>query len=105
MEPTKFTIEGFADDHQLIKQFLICIQQKALGEDIQNLLSHIAVWMNEYFLCLNQGKTKILVIAPPSIQPEIIIHGVFIQNVCIRFVKSAKTLVLCWTMSFHSNAR
>ena len=92
MEPTKFTIEGFADDHQLIKQFLICIQQKALGEDIQNLLSHIAVWMNEYFLCLNQGKTKILVIAPPSIQPEIIIHGVFIQNVCIRFVKSAKNL-------------
>ena len=34
VEPTKFTIEGFADDHQLIKQFMICIQQKALGEDI-----------------------------------------------------------------------
>ena len=48
--------------------------------------------MNEYFLCLNQGKTKILVIAPPSIQPEIIIRGVFIQNVCIRFVKTAKNL-------------
>ena len=92
VEPTRFTIEGFADDHQLIKQFLICVQQKALGENIQNLLSHIAVWMNEYFLCLNQGKTKILVIAPPSVQPEIIIHGVFIQNVCIRFVKSAKNL-------------
>ena len=92
MEPTKFTIEGFADDHQLIKQFMICVQQKALGEDIQNLLSHIAVWMNEYFLCLNQVKTKILVIAPPSIQPEIIIRGVFIQGICIRFVKSAKNL-------------
>ena len=92
VEPTKFTIEGFADDHQLIKQFLISVQQKALGEDIQNLLSHIAVWMNEYFLCLNQGKTKILVIAPPSIQLEVMIHGVFIQNVCIRFVKSAKNL-------------
>ena len=38
VEPTKFTIEGFADDHQLIKQFMICIQQKALGEDIRNLL-------------------------------------------------------------------
>jgi exonuclease III len=92
VEPTKFSIEGFADDHQLIKQFMICLQQKALGEDIQNLLSHIAVWMNEYFLCLNQGKTKILVIAPPSVQPEIIIRGVFIQNVCIRFVKTAKNL-------------
>ena len=92
VEPTKFTIEGFADDHQLIKQFMICIQQKALGDDIRNLLSHIAGWMNEYFLCLNQGKTKILVIAPPSIQPEIVIRGVFIQNICIRFVKSAKNL-------------
>ena len=92
VEPTKFTIEGFADDHQLIKQFMICLQQKALGEDIQNLLAHIAIWMNEYFLGLNQGKTKILVMAPPSIQPEIIIRGVFIQNICIRFVKSAKNL-------------
>ena len=71
---------------------MTCVQQKALGEDIQNLLSHIAIWMNEFFLCLNQGKTKILVIAPPSIQPEIIIRGVFIQNVCIRFVNSAKNL-------------
>ena len=92
VEPTKFSIEGFADDHQLFKQFMIGVQQKALGEDIQNLLSHIAIWMNEHFLCLNQGKTKILVIAPPSIQPEIVIRGVFIQNICIRFVKSAKNL-------------
>ena len=103
VEPTKFTIEGFADDHQLIKQFMISVQQKALGEDIQNLLSHIAVWMNEYFLCLNQSKTKILVIAPPSIQPEIIIRGVFIQNICIRFVQSAKNLgvILDHELSFE----
>ena len=104
VEPTKFTIEGFADDHQLIKQFMICIQQKALGEDIRNLLSHIAGWMNEYFLCLNQGKTKILVIAPPSVQPEIVIRGVFIENICIRFVKSAKNLgvILDDELSFES---
>ena len=89
---TKFEIEGFADDHQLIKQFLISLQVKALGADIQNLLCHIGTWMNEYFLCLNASKTKILVIAPPSIQPEIIIRGVFINNVCIRFVDSAKNL-------------
>ena len=48
--------------------------------------------MIEYFLCLNQSKTKILVLAPPSIQPEIIIRGVFIEGVCIRFVDSAKNL-------------
>ena len=92
VEATKFEIEGFADDHQLIKQFLISLQVKALGADIQNLLCHIGTWMNEYFLCLNASKTKILVIAPPSIQSEIIIRGVFINNVCIRFVDSAKNL-------------
>ena len=104
VEPTKFTIEGFADDHQLIKQFMITLQVKALGEDIQNLMRRIAVWMNEYFLCLNQGKTNILVIAPPSIQPEIIIRGVFIENTCIRFVTSAKNLgvILDNVLSFES---
>ena len=31
-------------------------------------------------------------LAPPSVQPEIVIGGVFIENVCIRFVTSAKNL-------------
>ena len=92
VEPTKFRIEGFADDHQLIKQFLISLQPKALGADIVNCLNHIGVWMNEYFLKLNPTKTKILILAPPSVQPEIIIRGVFLENECIRFVRSAKNL-------------
>ena len=92
VEPTGYTIEGFADDHQLIKQFLIAFQRTALGEGIQSLLLHIAEWMKEHFLCLNQGKTKILVLAPPSIQSEIVIGGVFLENICIRFVESAKNL-------------
>ena len=92
VEPTRFTIEGFADDHQLIKQFIISFQRRALGESIQHLLQHIGEWMKEFFLCLNQGKTKILVLAPPSVQSEIIINGVFLENVCIRFVTSAKNL-------------
>ena len=105
VEPTKFRIEGFADDHQMIKQFLICLQRKALGEDILNCLNHISVWMNDFFLKLNPTKTKILVIAPPSIQPEIIIRGVFLENECIRFVKSAKNLgvVLDEELSFTAH--
>ena len=104
VEPTKYTVEGFADDHQLIKQFLISLQVKALGVNIQDLLLHIGVWMNEYFLCLNQSKTKILVIAPPSLQPEIIVRGVFLENTCIRFVDSAKNLgiVLDNVLSFDT---
>ena len=90
--PTDFEIEGFADDHQLYKQFLITMQQKALGDDINACLKHLALWMNEYFLKLNPTKTKIMVIAPPSVQKKIIIHGVFLEGTCIRFVDCAKNL-------------
>ena len=92
MEPTGFEIDGFADDNQLMKHFLPRLQCYALGKSIQDCLSHILQWMNEYFLRLNQDKTKILVIAPPSIRKEIIIGGVFLNNTCIRFVDSAKNL-------------
>ena len=62
----KFEIEGFADIHQLYKPFMIFMQRKALGEDMNSCLQHIAKWMNEHFLRLNQTKTKILVFAPSS---------------------------------------
>ena len=81
-------IEVFAHDHQLIKQLLITFQVKALGVNIQDLLLHIGLWMNEYFLCLNQSKTKILAIAPPSLQPEIIVKGVSFVNTCIFLTKN-----------------
>ena len=102
--PTDFEIEGFADDHQLYKQFLITVQRKALGEDINNCLQHLAMWMNEYFLKLNQTKTKIMVIAPPSIQKQIVIRGVFVEGICIRFVETAKNLgiMLDNILSFES---
>ena len=92
LEPTKFNIDGFADDNQLIKRFLPSLQGHALGEDIQYCLNCVSQWMNEYFLRLNQGKTKILVIAPPSVKMEIRIGGVFLNDTCIRFVDSAKDL-------------
>ena len=81
VKPTLFEIEGFADDHQLYKPFMITFQRKALGEDINHCLQYIDLWMNEYFLRLNQTKTKILVIAPPSIQKEIFIRGGLHQSI------------------------
>jgi hypothetical protein len=75
---TKFNVEGFAGDHQLIKQFLIAFQKIALGDNIVDCLKHIGRWMNEYFLKLNESKTKILIIAPESLQHQIIIRGIFI---------------------------
>ena len=92
VESTKFSIKGFADDHQLLKHFLPSLQSYALGEGIQQCLDSISRWMNDNFLRLNNGKTKIIVIAPPSIQKEIAIHGIFINNNCIRFADHAKNL-------------
>ena len=48
--------------------------------------------MNDHFLRLNQAKTKILVIAPPSVKKEVVIGGMFLDKNCIRFVDSAKNL-------------
>ena len=94
IEPTKFEIVGFADDHQLLKQFVISLKLTALGDDIRNCLRVMNEWMTEFFLCLNQTKTKILVVAPPAVKAEIIISGVILENSCIRFVESAKNLGL-----------
>ena len=33
-----------------------------------------------------------MVIAPPSVQKQIVIRGVFLEGTCIRFVDSAKNL-------------
>ena len=60
--------------------------------------------MNEYFLNLNECKTKLLIMAPLSIQLQIVIRGIFIGYECIRFVDSAMNLgiILDNTLSFES---
>lgn len=92
MEPSKFSIFGFADDHQLLKSFLSMLQIEALGENLQHCFDRIAEWMNRFCLKLNTGKTKILIVAPPAIAQSIVIRGTFVNNDCIRFVHSAKNL-------------
>ena len=92
VEPARFDIFGFADDHQLLKTFLPIFQVTALQNDIQYCFELISKWMNKYFLCLNASKTKILIIVPPSLRGKIVIHGTFINDKCVRFVSSAKNL-------------
>ena len=57
--------------------------------------------MNIYFLKLNKAKTKILVLASPSVLSSIKIHGTFVDGKCIRFVDYAKNLGV-W-MDSHLN--
>ena len=92
VEPSKFSIFGFADDHQLIKTFLPVLQVQALDGDINKCFDLITEWMNCFYLRLNATKTKILIIAPPSLRNTIKIQGTFINGSCIRFDQWAKNL-------------
>lgn len=104
MKQSNFIIEGFADDHQLIKQFTPAHQRFTLDVSIQHCLNLVSEWMREHFLKLNDSKTKILVIAPPSIQKLIVIRGTFVQDTCIRFVDTAKNLGLLIDSDFSFEA-
>ena len=92
VDPSKFSIFGFADDHQLIKTFLPVLQIQALDGDINKCFDLITEWMNCFYLRLNATKTKILVIVPPSLRDTIKIKGTFIKGNCIRFDETAKNL-------------
>ncbi len=98
-----FNIFGFADDQQLMKSFLPFLQVMALSKDITYCFEMISRWMQEFFLCLNPNKTKILLVVPPSLKDKIVINGIFINNNCVRFVHSAKNLgvILDDTLSFR----
>ena len=73
VEPSRFSIYGFADDHQLIKTFLPVLQVQALDGDINQCFELITKWMDSFFLRLNATKTKILVIAPESLKNTIVL--------------------------------
>ena len=92
VDATKFEIEGYVDDHQLLKHFVPTFQNQVLAADIQDCMEVIGKWMNSHFLKLNQDKTMILVVIPPALRKEIVIKGVFLNSECIRFVESAKNL-------------
>ena len=86
------SVEGYADDNQLMKQFNIVFQVEVLGEGIAQTFKVIEQWMREYFLKLNCDKTQIMVVAPEGILKYILVNGTFINGKCIRFVESAKNL-------------
>ena len=86
------SVEGYADDNQLMKRFNIVFQVEVLGEGIAQTFEVIEKWMRDNFLKLNSSKTQIMVVAPECVQEYILINGTFIDGKCIRFVESAKNL-------------
>ena len=88
----EYSIDGYADDHQLWKQFNLLFQVEVLGKNLNSCFQVIDDWMKKFFLKLNASKTKIMVVAPPNIKKDIIINGTFISGKCVRFVEYAKNL-------------
>ena len=86
------SVEGYADDHQLLKRFNLIFEVEVLVEGIQKTFDVIESWMRENFLKLNSDKTQIMIVAPEGTQKDIMINGTFINGKCIRFVNSAKNL-------------
>ena len=90
-----FSVEGFADDHQIFRHFIPIFQKSVLHDEIDNCLNLVQNWMQEYFLKLNPDKTNIILFCPSKyLQDRLIINGTFINNkkTCIRFVDNAKNL-------------
>ena len=92
VESLGFEVEGFADDHQVRLPFQPIFQVKTLTHRVQKCFETIKTWMKEFFLKLNTGKTKFLLICSPSVRNEIMIKGTIVDGKCIRFVRSARNL-------------
>ena len=88
-----FNIHGYADDHQISKCFKPAAQGVVLTHNIERCFNQIKMWMNEYFLQMNDSKTQIIIYGPPRVLETISIGGVnFGSATSIRFVSDVKNL-------------
>ena len=101
------SVEGYADDHQVQKQFGVLFQFQFLSRGIENIYNAAEVWMFEFFLMINCSKTLLMIVAPPSVMEQILIKGSFINGCCIRFVSEAKNLgvILDSFLSFDTQVK
>ena len=80
-----FNTSSFADDSNGRKQFTLTFQFSVITKDIVNCLNEIVKWSNIHFMKINPDKTEILLLCPSSLNREVLIHGVFYEDQCIRF--------------------
>ena len=102
----KFSIYGYADDHQIYKSFPVNSEYSTLCEDIPSCFKEIEMWMAEHFLMINPGKTELIVFGSKQVLSELEINGVFISSsICIRLVCEAKNLGFTLDSSLSLNSQ
>ena len=87
-----FNTSSFADDSNGRKQFTLTFQFSVITKDIVNCLNEIVKWSNIHFMKINPDKTEILLLCPSSLNREVLIHGVFYEDQCIRFSTEVKNV-------------
>lgn len=88
-----FSIHGYADDHQILLSFKPSSQSLVLVYEIQNCFEKIKLWMNQYYLLLNDSKTEIIIFGSSKLLNHIKIGGInFTSGITIRFVANVKNL-------------
>ena len=83
---------SYADDTNARIQLSLGFQYGNISVTIPRLMKQISSWMNSYFLKLNPNKTEIIFLCPPQLNDVPQLHGVFIDNQCIRFSNRVKFL-------------
>ena len=88
-----FSIHGYADDHQILMTFKPINQSHVLVYDIQMCFEKVKLWMDDYYLQLNDSKSEIIVFGSNKLLNLIQIGGInFPSGITIRFASNVKNL-------------
>ena len=66
----KFTVHGYADDHQIYKSFTCANEYSMLMNELPECFNQISEWMSSHYLQLNPGKTELIVFGSPAVLSE-----------------------------------
>lgn len=78
-----FLAHGYADDHQVLKAFLVEFQYEAIRSSVPKLLDIIAHWMKASFLKLNSSKTQVIIFSPNKVSSQVHIDQIKLSDGCM----------------------
>ena len=102
-----FSSSSFADDSNGRRTFALTFQFSVLKYEVAKCMDQVINWSFAHFKKINPDKTEIELFRPSSLNNQVIINGVFIEEQCIRFSKEVKNVGV-WldqnlTMADHIN--
>ena len=98
-----FNTSSFADDSNGRQSFTLKFQFQVLTKDVVNCMKFIVEWSHAHFMKINPDKTELLLLYPPSLNREVVIKGVFIEEQCIRFSEQVKNVGVTLDKNLNMN--